>query len=190
MIKSKLMSAFYMIYGIMMLIVFVGIMVPGQGKWLTIPVLCLLLIGLILIVKKGHGDHITKELRKKVVIPGIVVIVVMQILVAIYLRSDHSYGWDYDTVLMLAGQYVQTGVLKDATYLAIYPNNALYFWLVVGIYKLTYIFTGECSEIVLLLFNIFALDISLLGSYRLTKLLFHEKVANRFIGMSILFLPY
>lgn len=190
MIKSKLMSAFYLIYGIVMIMVFMGILGFQKEKWITIPVICVLLLGLSLISKKVQEVNNIKKVEKKILLPGIIIIVAMQILVAILFRSDHSYGWDYDIILMLARQYVQTGTLQDATYLAVYPNNVLYFWLVVGIFKVTYMFMGTCSTIVLLLFNIFILDISLWGSYRLTKILFNEKVAGRFLGLSILFLPY
>ncbi len=172
-----------------MAILLIGISTSGYENWLWFPVVLVLFILLMWMYRKKKVPHTQLHLGKKIIVP-IMLLVLMQILCAIFLRSDHSYGWDYDIILMLSRQYVQTGTMQDATYLAVYPNNALYFWLVTGIFKMTYLFTGTCSETVLLLFNVLVLDISIWGAYQLTILLLNKKVAAVFMAIAIFFLPY
>lgn len=74
-------------------------------------------------------------------------------------------------------------------YFAVYPNNHMLFTVIYGLYKIEYIFTGNITNILPVVFNIISLNISYILMYKTAKLVYSPEKSLVCAFRGIMFTP-
>lgn len=172
-------------------IVFAGIYIGGFVYNTFISNIILLTGMVVLTAIAIWAVHLAETTTVKgwIKISAITAILFFQVIFTILFRTDNTWGWDFDTVVMLAKAYVNHTDMSYA-YLARCSNNILYFWLVVGIFQMSKLISGRTDVILLLIFNVMILDISVFLIYRICAQWKNTKFANMVVLMCFLFVPF
>lgn len=186
-IRKLLIYMFYITYTVIFMSIFIsGVFYRNLTYNIELIIGEILIVGIVAyLMLRVIKDKLSKRVRIAIAI----FYVILQIIFTVLFRTDNTWGWDYDSIVMLAKLYVNH---EDASfgYLANCPNNILYFLLVVYVFKFSKLITGGVNVIFLLLFNIFSLDLSLILSYKICLKWQNKKLAD-IVGMLwMLFTPF
>ncbi len=191
-ITRSLWTVFYAVYAFIFSWVFLG---AGRAGTLPFPAVFAMEIVSILLLCAAAGkiarveDATLKKVRRFIPLFWAALFCV-QILFTAAFQTSNNWGWDFDTVVLLAKALLNDRNVPGYSYLAVYPNNLLYFWGTVLIFAATR-FLGENAQVFsLLVCNILVLDVSLFGIYKLVELLKGKRQAYFILLCLLLFTPY
>lgn len=125
----------------------------------------------------------TKSLCRRIMICLPILLLAFQILFVI--AFDFTPKNDLSYICKGAENYVKYGVdsiynglpERHQHYFAVYPNNHMLFMLVAGLYKLTYVLTGEISNFLPTLINVLSLNIAYIFMLKTANLIYKPERA-------------
>jgi len=118
------------------------------------------LAGAVLLSKKSISSNI-KLSAPAILAAGIAVYFILQLIVAIPLRTRFSESWDFCIVAQQANDYVLHGT-RPTEYFLSFPNNIPLFFLLTGVFRLASLFGATDMIIVGVVFNIIVIDAAIL----------------------------
>ena len=138
-IRKLLIYMFYITYTVIFMSIFIsGVFYRNLTYNIELIIGEILIVGIVAyLMLRVIKDKLSKRVRIAIAI----FYVILQIIFTVLFRTDNTWGWDYDSLVMLAKLYVNH---EDASfgYLANCPNNILYFLLVVYVFKFSKLITG------------------------------------------------